>query len=179
MRTYQVKITDRTFINDIYHLANICLIDCYGLDQKISHLVLSKIRSNLHQDLTDSILTDFIKKSKSFTSNITKAPLTPLDSRDALIQAPNFHELVFENDHYRILCVEVIPGMRVPFHLHQWKSLMIVLQAAPLEAMDKNGTIELDNEKAGVYEIEEGRESLSYLNFGNAPFIALSFEKKK
>ncbi len=53
------------------------------------------------------------------------APAWPYpDSLDALVAAPRFHRVLFENDRVRVLEVTVPPHVREPLHTHRWPSVM-------------------------------------------------------
>jgi hypothetical protein len=46
------------------------------------------------------------------------------DSLDALVAAPKFHRVLFENERVRVLEVTVPPHTREPLHTHRWPSVM-------------------------------------------------------
>lgn len=53
------------------------------------------------------------------------APIWPYpDSLDALVAAPKFHRVLFENERVRVLEVTVPPHTREPLHTHRWPSVM-------------------------------------------------------
>lgn len=54
------------------------------------------------------------------------------DSLDALIAAPQNHELVFQNDEVRVLKVTVVPGVIDPVHTHKGKSIVWVTKTSPI-----------------------------------------------
>lgn len=52
-------------------------------------------------------------------------PIWPYpDSLDALVAAPKFHRVLFENERVRVLEVAVPPHTREPLHTHRWPSVM-------------------------------------------------------
>lgn len=53
-------------------------------------------------------------------------------SLDALVAAPAFHRLIFENDDMRILEVIVNPGQVDPVHTHKGKSIVWVVKSSPI-----------------------------------------------
>jgi predicted metal-dependent enzyme (double-stranded beta helix superfamily) len=63
------------------------------------------------------------------------------DALDALIAAPGFHRLLFENERARVLEVRIAPGEFVPVHTHRWPSVMIVHSASNF--LRRNGAREL------------------------------------
>jgi len=46
------------------------------------------------------------------------------DSLDALVAAPNFHRVLFENERVRVLEVTVPPHQREPVHTHRWPRVL-------------------------------------------------------
>ena len=53
------------------------------------------------------------------------SPIWPYpDSLDALVAAPKFHRVLFENERVRVLEVTVPPHTREPLHTHRWPSVM-------------------------------------------------------
>ncbi len=46
---------------------------------------------------------------------------------DALTAAPAFHDLLFENEHVRVLEAHVGPGQTVPVHTHCWPGVLYIL----------------------------------------------------
>ena len=52
------------------------------------------------------------------------APWLYPDSLDALVAAPRFHRVLFENDRVRVLEVAVPPQQREPVHTHRWPSVL-------------------------------------------------------
>ncbi|MGH9702003.1 MAG: cupin domain-containing protein [Candidatus Acidiferrales bacterium] len=66
------------------------------------------------------------------------------DSLDALIAAPDFHELLLENDRVRVLRVRIGPGKLVPVHTHRWPSVLHVLNESDFVRRDGEGNLVLD-----------------------------------
>jgi hypothetical protein len=53
------------------------------------------------------------------------APAWPYpDSLDAVVAAPQFHRILFENERVRVLEVTVGPHQREPVHTHRWPSVI-------------------------------------------------------
>jgi hypothetical protein len=63
---------------------------------------------------------------------------------DALIAAPEYHILLFENDCVRVLDVRIPVGRRVPVHTHCWPSVLYLLSAGDFIRRDPEGRILLD-----------------------------------
>jgi quercetin dioxygenase-like cupin family protein len=66
------------------------------------------------------------------------------DSLDALIAAPDFHELLLENERVRVLRVHIAPGQFVPVHTHRWPSVLHVLSSSDFIRRDGEGNLLLD-----------------------------------
>ena len=65
-------------------------------------------------------------------------------SYDAVVAAPDNHNVVFENEKVRVLDVTIRPGEKEPFHEHQMSSVMNVITGAALritEATMQNGKL--------------------------------------
>ncbi len=70
------------------------------------------------------------------------APVWPYpDSLDALVAAPRFHRVLFENDRVRVLEVTVPPHAREPLHTHRWPSVMYRELSCPPRYFDATGTV--------------------------------------
>ena len=51
---------------------------------------------------------------------------------EALVAAPQHHQVLFENDEVRVLQVTVPPGVREPLHAHRYPSVLYYVSAAHL-----------------------------------------------
>lgn len=156
-----------------------CLKTCYHIDEKsIPEIILKFTPLITNLDYHD-ILDDFIAKSKNIsikpsTSTINAALL----KNDAVLQAPEWHEILFESPSLRILWGRSSPGDHEPFHTHQWPSLMVITQAGKFAIKSPDGSIETDVWPAGVYELPAETVPLAYTNVGESEFQALRFEIK-
>ena len=66
------------------------------------------------------------------------------DSLDALVAAADFHRLVLENEHVRVLETRIGPGDTVPLHTHRWPSILYVLSTAHFVRRDGEGELLTD-----------------------------------
>jgi predicted metal-dependent enzyme (double-stranded beta helix superfamily) len=66
------------------------------------------------------------------------------DSLDALVAAPDFHHLLFENERVRVLDVRIGPGQRVPIHTHRWASVLTTLSSGQFIRRDAEGKVLTD-----------------------------------
>lgn len=71
------------------------------------------------------------------------------DEFDALVAAPAFHRLAFEDETVRVLETRIEPGQVVPPHTHKWRSLNYVLSSSDFVRRDGEGNVLLDSRVAG------------------------------
>ena len=71
------------------------------------------------------------------------------DSLDALVAAPTHHRLLFENEHVRVLEVQIPAGQIVPVHTHRWPSVVQVKSASDFLRRDENGKLTFDSRASG------------------------------
>lgn len=71
------------------------------------------------------------------------------EALDALVAAPGYHRLLFENEHVRVLDVRIGPGQIVPVHTHRWPSVIQVRSAGDFIRRDGDGKSLFDSRKAG------------------------------
>ena len=71
------------------------------------------------------------------------------DALDALIAAPQFHRLVFENDEVRVLDTRIGPGETVPMHIHRWPAVIYLLASDHIVRRDIDGEVLLDTRITG------------------------------
>ena len=72
------------------------------------------------------------------------------DELDALLAAPKYHRLLFENDRVRILETVIAAGELTPVHTHRWANVQYVVSAADFVRRDGNGKVTLDTRAAGA-----------------------------
>jgi len=72
------------------------------------------------------------------------------DSLDALAAAADFHRLVLENEHVRVLETRIAPGETTPLHTHRWPSTLYVLATAHHVRRDGEGGLLTDTRAAGA-----------------------------
>lgn len=155
-----------------------CLRDTYKLDGPICDMIVEKLSYlfDLHGNL--SLIDDFLSLSKDVVLTIPlDQAYIPLD--DAVIKAPETHEVLFENEALRVLYSIVQPGETVPLHCHQWDSIMIILQGSTFRIIDSAGTVSEDSWGSLVERFEGSLAAESYVNIGPREFRALAFELKK
>lgn len=64
---------------------------------------------------------------------------------DALIAAPQFHTLLFENDLVRVLETRIRPGERTPLHTHCWPGVVYVISWSDFIRRDAEGRVLADS----------------------------------
>jgi mannose-6-phosphate isomerase-like protein (cupin superfamily) len=69
---------------------------------------------------------------------------------DAMTAAPEFHRLLFENEHVRVLEVRIRPGEFVPVHTHRCPGAVYVVSAGDFVRRDGEGTLMFDSRSASV-----------------------------
>ncbi len=67
------------------------------------------------------------------------------DYLDALVAAPDQHELLYENDRVRVLDTCIRPGDQTPVHTHRWPAALYVLSWSHFVRHDDRGRVLLDS----------------------------------
>jgi len=67
------------------------------------------------------------------------------DSFDAMIAAPQYHRLVFENERVRVLDTLIPPGETVPVHSHRWPAIYYVVVPGDFIRRDPDGKVLFDS----------------------------------
>ena len=88
---------------------------------------------------------------------------------DALVAAPEFHKVLLENDHVRVLEVRIPAGQTVPLHTHCWPSVLHVIQWADFIRRDDHGNQLTDTRRLDP---EQKKPGISW----SAPFPPHSVE---
>ena len=102
---------------------------------------------------------------------------------DAMIVAPEHHDLLFENDRVRVLDTKLPPGQRTPVHAHEWPAALYVLSWSDVLRRDANGAVLADSRGRPVPELGSGLwiESLpphSVENVGSTDLHIIAVEVK-
>jgi hypothetical protein len=66
------------------------------------------------------------------------------DDLDAMIAAPGFHTVLFEDDQVRVLDGLVPPGATVPVHTHRWGGVLYILATSDFVRRDPDGNVVAD-----------------------------------
>ena len=102
---------------------------------------------------------------------------------DAMIAAPDHHDVLFENDRVRILNTKLPAGQRTPVHAHEWPAALYVLSWSDFLRRDQNGNLLVDSRERLRPEIGAGLwiEPLpphSVENVGSADLHIIAVEVK-
>jgi len=76
-------------------------------------------------------------------ANTSAAWLWP-DDLDAMIAAPEFHTILFEDDRVRVLDGRVPSGATVPVHTHRWGGVLYILASSDFVRRDPDGNVLAD-----------------------------------
>ncbi len=111
--------------------------------------------------------------------------LNVLDTLDAVVVAPESHEILLENDRVRVLRVTIDPGVKEPMHTHQWESIMMVTSPARIRYYLANDLMVFESPDRPMPEDFEimpnwmQREGIHAVeNIDSVPFVALRVELK-
>jgi hypothetical protein len=74
-------------------------------------------------------------------------PETWPDELDALVAAPQYHTLTFENDRVRVVITHVPPGHRTPVHTHRWPGMLHIVSRSDFVRYDDKGQVLVDTRK--------------------------------
>lgn len=72
------------------------------------------------------------------------------DTLDALVAAPGFHQLLYENDRVRVLEVRIAPSQIVPVHTHCWPGVVYVKSSSHFLRRDGQGALVFDSRTTGA-----------------------------
>ncbi len=67
------------------------------------------------------------------------------NSLDAMLTAPDHHEVILENEYVRVLDTRLEPGDRAPVHSHRWPSSLYVMSWSDFVRRDRDGTVLVDS----------------------------------
>lgn len=107
------------------------------------------------------------------------------DSLDALVAAPGYHRLLFENERVRVLEVRIPAGHFVPVHTHRWASVACVVSDSDFLRRDANRNLLFDSRAAGPPAPTPAAQWLgpmpphSVENIGNSEIVVILTELKE
>jgi hypothetical protein len=102
---------------------------------------------------------------------------------DALVAAPEYHALLFENEHVRVLEARVPARGTVPLHTHRWPGVQYILAWSDFVRRDANGEIVADSrgfqaDLLGRWLWSESLEPHTLENVGNGEIRVIAVEQK-
>jgi quercetin dioxygenase-like cupin family protein len=72
------------------------------------------------------------------------------DALDAMVAAPDHHEVLLENQRVRVLDSRIKPGETVPVHTHRWASVLYILGTSDFIRYDAEGNAVFDSRTAAT-----------------------------
>ena len=125
----------------------------WGLDHHTVAFLRRYFNPFLETKAFHPLIDDFIAKLHAFQIRFPSTKkLIPFPLEDGVIAARSFHTVIFENPYVRLLAGQAEPGERDPFHLHAWKSLLVVFEKAAYWIEYADGTSEHVVLNPDVYE---------------------------
>ena len=70
---------------------------------------------------------------------------------DAMTAAPDYHDVLFENEHVRVLEAHVGPRETVPVHTHCWPGVLYILGVSDFVRRDPDGNVLVDTRSSGSH----------------------------
>jgi quercetin dioxygenase-like cupin family protein len=67
------------------------------------------------------------------------------DDLDAIVAAPDHHEVLLETDRVRVLDSRVPPGDSTPVHTHRWPAVLYILGESDFVRHDTDGNVIFDS----------------------------------
>ena len=107
-----------------------------------------------------------------------------LHPMDAVLAAPNSHDVLIDNERVRVLRVKINPGEKEPMHNHLWESVMYVDRPAKIRYYnDKDEMVFESNDENFSYEVGDpswmGVEGIHAVeNIDTVEFSAIRVELK-
>ena len=106
------------------------------------------------------------------------------DSLEAMVAAPEHHEVLLENERVRVLDSRIKPGETVPVHTHRWASVLYILGTSDFIRYDNEGNVVFDSRtkessiEAGTVTWSPPLRAHSVENVGDTEIRVVSVELK-
>jgi hypothetical protein len=116
--------------------------------------------------------------------NPTTQPWPWPETLDAMVAAPGFHTVLFEDERVRVLDGIVKPGELVPVHTHRWAGVLYILGTSDFVRRDPVGTVLVDTRvshstpRLGVASWAMPLTPHTFENVGTSDFHTLTVEMK-
>ena len=75
---------------------------------------------------------------------------------DAMIAAPDHHQVLFENERVRVLDTRLAEGDRTPVHAHEWPAALYVLGWSDFVRRGEDGSVLADSRERPPPELGSG-----------------------
>lgn len=72
-------------------------------------------------------------------------PMTSGSQLDAMLAAPDHHDVLVENPRVRVLDTRLAPGERTPVHEHQWPAALYILSWSDFIRYSPSGEVLVDS----------------------------------
>ncbi len=99
-------------------------------------------------------------------------------AKDAVEAAPGSHKKIFENEHVRVLEIEIKPGEKEAPHTHEYKGVVIVTSPSKLRFYNDKDEVEFETEATRA-EWREPSGEHAVENIGSDIFKAFRVEIKQ
>jgi len=157
-----------------HHARELALLSKYLLidDSQILLKLISKTQSTpLHalQRFTDAV-------AKLILRNV---PPTKVHAQDAMSVDADNHELIMENEYFRVLWTTLKAGKTCKPHTHQYPSVLLITSGLKFLTQEATGSSVEEEWRPGVYELEPDVEPIGFTNISACDFEALCVELKK
>lgn len=125
-----------------------------------------------------------VQRNSLVTSESTLAPWHWPDDLDAMIAAPGFHTVRFEDHRVRVLAGRVQPGETVPVHTHRWGGVLYIVGSSDFVRRDPAGNVLADTRAsktrpiAGTVIWAMPLSPHSFENVGSEEFRTITVEMK-
>jgi hypothetical protein len=151
----------------------------YQLDQTSVGSIIVKLKPLIEHEEHHATLESFINLSDQHARNSSHViDLQPLPADDAVAAAPQYHEVLVENNAVRVLWGVSEAGDQEPMHRHYWESVLLIIEGATFEIEYADGSKETDYSPTGVWALPADAQAARYKNLdGRCSF--LRFEIKR
>lgn len=164
---------------DINQRLQDCLQFSCDLNQNTASDILQKLKPLIDNPDHHAHLENFITYSQaqlqSVEANLDLSSGLPSD--EAVIAAPDFHEIVAQNSKVRVLWGTSSNSEQEPLHRHYLPSILIMLDEGNFEIEYADGSKEICCDPIGVYELPADPQAAAYKNIGNkCSFLRFEFK---
>jgi quercetin dioxygenase-like cupin family protein len=117
-------------------------VEAAGTRSDVSSGLVERVTTADHRSI---VKDDGNRKGTIPLTGGSKAEAWPWpDDLDAMIAAPEFHTVLFEDNRVRVLDGRVPPGATVPVHTHRWGGVLYILATSDFVRRDPDGNVLAD-----------------------------------